>query len=102
MTKRYEPFGPKYVVQWQTEFDADMTPQAAAIEAMREMAAGEVSAHVIDCETNRQWDVRFRDHVLEVIETRECRYDEASDTMKLVPLRKFDEVLQEFVPVEED
>jgi hypothetical protein len=47
------------------------------------------------------WDVRFRDHVLEVIEVRVCRYDKASDGMKMEPIRKFDEVLQEFVPIED-
>jgi hypothetical protein len=101
MQKKYERFGPKYVVQWQTELDADMTPQEAGVEAMREMATGKVSAHVIDCETNRQWDMRFRDHVLEVLEVRVCQYDKVSDEMKMEPIKKFDEVLQEFVPIED-
>jgi hypothetical protein len=99
----YERFGPKYVVTWQTEFDVGrMSPQEAALEALRELkTSNPLHMHVIDCETNRQWEIGFRNHVLEVIETRTMQLDKASGKMVMEPIKVWDEVLQEFVPVED-
>jgi hypothetical protein len=62
---------PKYIVEFHTEFDDEhMTPQQAAIEAMREVQRGELYARVYDVDTKRQWDAKFHDHVLHFFETR--------------------------------
>jgi hypothetical protein len=100
----YERFGPKYVVQWQTEFDSSsMSPQEAALEALRELKTNNpLHMHVIDCETNRQWDIGFRDHVLEVIEVRVQNWDRQLGKMVTEPIKKWDEVLQGFVPVSDE
>jgi hypothetical protein len=97
--------GPKYVVRWQSEFDefdnAYMTPQQAGVEALRLMQEGDVYAHVIDCDTDRQWDMRVRDHELEVIEVRSTHWDEARQELVPDPIRKWDAILKAYVPVEE-
>jgi hypothetical protein len=62
---------PKYIVEFHTDFDDEtLTPQQAAIEAMREVEKGDLWADVYDVDTKRQWTARFRDHVLEFFETR--------------------------------
>ena len=67
---------PKYIVEFRTDFDDEhMTPQAAAIEAMREVQNGELYADVYDVDSKRQWCIKFRNHVLEVIETQELKLD---------------------------
>ena len=62
---------PKYVVEFQTSFDNDrMTPAEAGVEAFREMRSSDAAVTVFDVDTKRMWDVRFRDHVLEITELR--------------------------------
>jgi len=71
----YERGGPKYIVKWSTSFDNDrMTPTQAAIEALRELKT-ENPLHV-------RWDAKLGKHVPE-------------------PIKQWDAVLQEFVPIEE-
>jgi hypothetical protein len=93
--------GPKYVVTWQTEFDAEVTPQQAGIEALRGLKARDVAVHVTDCDTNRQWDVCFRDHVLEIVEVRVLWWDKGLGELVKEPIKRWDSVLEEYVPVEE-
>jgi hypothetical protein len=71
-SRSVESGGPKYIVQWQTDFDiAAMTPEEAALEALRELRTNNpLYVHVIDCDTDREWSIGFRDHELEVIEVR--------------------------------
>jgi hypothetical protein len=89
--------GPKYVVSWQTEFDNEhMTPQQAGIEAWRQIREGEGYMHVVDLDTNRQWDVGMRNHELEVIETRDVLRDGT-----LRPIRRWDPILKAYVTIEE-
>lgn len=64
---------PKYIVFWQTDFDvAGMTPQQAAVEALRamkdELQAGNAKVDVVETATDRRWVIGFHEHVLEVIE----------------------------------
>jgi len=102
MTQPYERFGPKYIVEFQVDFDEGwMTPQQAGLEAIRQVTGGKIWAHVTDCETEKTWTMRFDDHVLQVIPTRVCRYDPDLDKMVRVPIKRFDEELQAFVPIEE-
>jgi hypothetical protein len=89
--------GPKYVVSWQTEFDnKHMTPQQAAVEAWREVQQGEGYMDVTDLDTNRMWCVRFRNHELEVLETRDVLPDGT-----LRPIRRWDPIRKAYVTVEE-
>jgi hypothetical protein len=62
--------GPKYVVtfQWETDLES-LSPLQAAIEALRIMRSDEAHVHVIDCDTDRHWDVRLRGHELGITET---------------------------------
>ena len=60
---------PKYIVEWQTSYDWEhWTPAQAGIEALMEMRLPEVAVIVHDVDTGRMWDVRFSDHVLEILE----------------------------------
>lgn len=65
---------PKYIVTFQTEFDNDrMTPLQASVEALREMRTENACVTVHDVDTKQMWDVRFRDHVLEIMEMVESK-----------------------------
>ena len=57
--------------------------------------------HVIDCKTNRQWEIGFRDHVLEVIETRTMCWNKASGKMVPEPIKAWDGSAK-FVPVRDE
>lgn len=63
---------PKYIVRWQTDFDDEsMTPQEAAVEALRELQSDQIHVDVFDCDNNRRWFIGFQNHEFEVIETQE-------------------------------
>lgn len=63
--------GPKYVVQFQWEIDSEqVSPLQAGVEALRVMRSDGAYVDVIDCDTGQRWDVRFRDHKLEIIPIR--------------------------------
>jgi hypothetical protein len=60
---------PKYIVRFQTEFDIEsMTPIQAGVAALAEMRSDTAHVDVYDIDTKQMWDVRFRDHVLEIVQ----------------------------------
>jgi hypothetical protein len=59
---------PKYIVRFQTEFDDEsMTPIQAGVAALKEMRSDLAYVDVYDIDTKKMFDVRFRDHVLEIM-----------------------------------
>jgi hypothetical protein len=82
---------PKYVVEWQTDFDDEaMSPQAAAIEALRELRERDLHVDVHDVDSRRRWCIGFRAHEFEVVECRELQVPielpHAATTIWLRPL----------------
>lgn len=60
---------PKYVVTFTTDFDDEtMTPIQAGVAALSEMRSVNACVIVTDVDNGRTWDVRFRDHELEIME----------------------------------
>jgi hypothetical protein len=60
---------PKYIATFRTDFDDEnITPIQAGVAALREMRSDLACVDVYDVDTKQTWDVRFRDHVLEIIE----------------------------------
>jgi hypothetical protein len=74
---------PKYVVSFQTEFDNEnMTPLQAGVAALAEMRSSEAAVSVYDVDTKRHWDVRFRDHELEIMEFYEMVWKDGTFVRK--------------------
>lgn len=65
---------PKWVMEFRTSSDDDsMTPIQAGLQALLEMREPDTAVTVYDVDSDRHWDVRFRDHVLEIVELRRLK-----------------------------